>query len=242
MTGFNQILNAWRKWAVYPAICLVIIGLAMSQWFPPFAHLISPEEAGIFFCLLLFLVYSNLDSRLDRLVLRTGQAGPMDFATAFQQLLELGGPIESLDFCGSTGGLFHPTFWARKPHVKRMRVLIRDPRSVVRCAFPSSREAKAALKQRIIDRQVDWSILVDQEIVDHMSVRTYDFAPSFFAVIINRCQAFWGIFRQTSDYPYFHVMSCFVFDGTTPMSAKFVDDIESWFDAVYDQSKTAYER
>lgn len=213
---------------IYLIIITLIIFEAFALIFPPIKGLIA-DKGTLFIFIVLFLIFRYFVSKYETSNLNYFK----DFAGAMDKLFENSRLVKQVDFIGLEGGYFCPNMLARDIQVNQMRALIRNPSPDIIYHHPIGDDQKK-LKGRITDRfKGDWKSL-DRNKVHKLMLKVYNFDPSFFAVIVDKKMGIFGFFKPIDKYHYFEVMDCFILTQNTEYEKEFLDDINEWFDQVFE--------
>ena len=230
-------LNFEKPLIYFILIILVLIDI-LGKFFPSIKNIPTSDPFTIIF-LILLLMFRYMDERFSRIILSPKVYD--DFNSAMSEIFNNTTHIDKIDFFGSTGGLFQPTLSSRNIQVNRLRVLIRDPDSNQTYDFPNTIEDQNALKERSKLKILDWIKMKEAGSIKNFEIKKYNFAPSFFAVIVNDKKGFWGFFRQGEIYPYFHVMQSRVISNDSFYEKSVLNNIIKWYKDIFDNHAEPFE-
>jgi hypothetical protein len=236
---FSELIVKTQKLVIYVCLAAILLFQILAVVIKPLHSFMIGEGVSIVIFALLLLIFRFVDYKFKTIekgirLIRTDMPNYYpEFGDAINNLFLKRDTVDTMDIFAHTSEKFYAFIRDRKMKINKVRVLLRSPDASYPFSFPVNKEEQEFTRQKIHLLKKDWENLSQEGYINQLSVKAYNFEPSFFGITIDERKALIGFFLPRKDRTGVKALTCYIISDTTEYERAMLTDFKRWFDTIF---------
>ena len=228
----------WEKinrYVIYISVVFIIIFQILELIFPSLLEVYSTEVYLTAISAILFIIFEHIISLESLYKIKTDLYSSQSFSAGMSDIIN-SETIDYLDIFSHTSMVHYQYIYASHIKIRNLRLLVLNPnRDKGFFSLNKDEEIRFSSETKLAIRY--WNTLKEQGFIENLSIRYYDFYPTFYFAIINRSNIHWGLFSLQKTVPSTSLLSHHTIYNKNSDTDSIISDFQSFFDKIFYISK-----
>lgn len=236
MKKLKQLWGKLNKYIVYFSVAFIFALQIMELAFPGILENYSSEAYLAAISAILFILFDHIVG-LESLPKTANdlQSSP-SFSAGMSDIINKYEEINHLDIFSHTSMVHYQYIYDRHIKIRNLRLLVLNPNRNKNHFLLNEDEEKRFSNETILAISY-WKNLKNQGFIDNLSIRCYNFYPSFYFSIVNKSNIHWGLFSLQKVAPSTSLLSHHTIQSKSFSANSLISDFQKFFDKIYDISE-----
>lgn len=235
MKKIKKLWEKLNKYILYISVAFIFVFQIVELTFPGVLELYSSKAYLAAISAILFILFDHIISLESLCQTTTDLQSSPRFSDGMSDIINKYEEINCLDIFSHTSMVHYQYIYDRHIKIHNLRLLVLNPdRNESYFSLNRNEEKRFSDETKLAISY--WENLKNQGLIDNLSIRYYDFYPSFYFSIVNKSNIHWGLFSLQKVVPSTSLLSHHTICSKSFDTNSLIFDFQEFFNKIYDIS------
>lgn len=234
----KKIKSYWEKinrYVIYITLLFMVIFQIIELVFPNVLISYPTEMYLIAICAVLFIGFEHIVNLESLCNTKADIQSSSSFSQGMSNIMNDHHTINNLDIFSHTSMVHYQYIYDSHIRIRNLRLLVLNPyRKEGLYSLNREEEERFANETQLAIRY--WKILNEQGYIENLTIKFYDFYPTFYFSIIDKSNVHWGLFLLQKRLPSTCLLSHHTVYSKNTETNSMISDFQKFFDSVFELS------